>query len=323
MSSDTQASQQRRASQWVRTRERGSYLGMRILVLLYRYGGNLLLTPALYGVVLYFFLTRRATRRYSRLYLQRATPGRAGLWPVWRHHLAFGRALMARVRAWLGKLPREQVDFPQRQTLWNMKKQGQGVIFLGAHFGNLDMCRTIVQPGDSYTLNIIVNTRHAQKFNRLLQQLNPDSHVNLVQVDQMTPQTAMMLRTKLDDGEAVVLLADRVPEGTESRHYTADFLGEDAHFPQGPFWLSTLLQAPVFFMTSVDTGRGYQLVVEPLLEQPQHVGRRQRTELALALFRRYAAQLEQLCRQYPLQWFNFYDFWLDDLRREIRSNEKQ
>lgn len=323
MNTERQAHQDQRASQWARTRERGSLLGMRVLVLLYRYGGNLLLAPALYAVVFYFFVTRSATRRYSRLYLQRVSPGRASTWHVWLHHLAFGRALAARVRAWLGKLPREAIDFPQREALWRMKEQGQGVIFLGAHVGNLDMCRTIVQPGNSYTLNIVVNTRHAEKFNRLLQQLNPESHVNLMQVDQMSPQTAMQLRTKLQQGEAVVLLADRVPEGTETRHYSTPFLGDEARFPQGPFWLSILLEAPVYFMTSVATNEGYNLVVEPLLEQPQHVPRRQRTQLALTLFRRYTAQLEQLCRAYPLQWFNFYDFWLDDLQREIRSTQEQ
>ena len=27
---------------------------------------------------------------------------------------------------------------------------------------------------------------------------------------------------------------------------------------------------------------------------------------------RYAALLEQQCREAPLQWYNFYDFWNDD-----------
>lgn len=305
----------RNTSQWARTRERGSYTGMRLLVWLYRHGGDRVLAPVLYMVVFYFFATRRATRRHSRLYLRRVISGKVGIWQVWRHHLTFGRALMGRVRAWMGRLPVEALDFPQCQVMRGMKKRGQGVIFLGTHLGNLDVCRTLVQPDESYQLNIIVHTRHAEKFNQLLAQVNPQNRVNLIQVDQITPETAMLLQTKLAQGEAIVLLADRVPEGTEARRYTTRFLGSEAHFPMGPFWLSVLLEAPVYFMTSVATASGYQLIVEPLQEQASRVTRRQREPLSHALFCAYVAQLEKLCRRYPLQWFNFYDFWLEDSKK--------
>ncbi len=300
------------ASQWTRTRERGSYGAMRLLVWLYRYGGDYVLTPILYGVVFYFFATRRATRRHSRQYLRRVLPHSVSNWHVWKHHMAFARALMARIGAWMGRVPDESVVFEQRDALWALKKQGQGILFLGAHFGNLDMFRAMVKPGDSYILNIIVHTRHAKKFNRLLQQINPQVQVNLLQVDQITPETAMLLQSKLADGEAVVLLADRVPAGTESRHFSVDFLGSQARFPFGPFWLATLLEAPVFFMTSVYTGAAHQMVVTPLQADSPAISRRQRGEAARQLFDRYVQQLEELCRRYPFQWFNFYDFWLDD-----------
>lgn len=313
-SPSSQQPQDSQASQWARTRERGSYGAMRLLVFIYRYGGNLLLSPILYGVVFYFFITRPATRRHSRLYLERAMPGKASGWQVWRHHLMFARALMARIRAWLGKLQPDEVSFPQRNAMWARKKRGEGIIFLGAHMGNLDMCRAITQPGHSYKLNVIVHTRNARKFNKLLQQINPDNEISLIQVDQITPETAMLLHTKLDAGEAVVLLADRVPSGTESRHYAAEFLGSEARFPVGPFWLATLLDAPVFFMSNVDRGgENYQMIVEPLRDQREAVGRRQREQKARELFQAYVTQLEQMCRDYPLQWFNFYDFWLDDV----------
>ena len=320
MTDKTHSDKHQRASQWARTRERGSYQAMRLLVFVYRYGGNLLLSPVLYCVVSYFFVTRRATRRYSRLYLERAMPGRITRWDLWRHQMAFARALMYRIRAWMGKVPEADVDFPQRPELHAMKKRGQGVLFLGAHLGNLDMFRAMVKPGESFVLNILVHTRHARKFNRLLHRINPQTRVNLLQVDQITPETAMLLRSKLDDGEAVVLLADRVPSGTESRHYTTEFLGCQARFPLGPFWLAVLLKVPVFFMTSVYTGSGYKVVVEPLLQDSPPVSRRERASAAQELFNAYVAQLEQLCRRYPLQWFNFYDFWLDDSDSSTDNN---
>src|SRR5690625_7448689 len=85
------------SGRWADVKERGHYWGMALLVMLYRVFGRWLLYPLVGVVVTYFFLTRRATRRYSALYLRRVLGRRVRLWDVWRHHLAFGRSEERRV----------------------------------------------------------------------------------------------------------------------------------------------------------------------------------------------------------------------------------
>jgi len=37
-----------------------------------------------------------------------------------------------------------------------------------------------------------------------------------------------------------------------------------------------------------------------------------REHMIRAALENYVARLESLCREYPHNWFNFHDFWLED-----------
>lgn len=299
------------ADQWAKVQERGSYWGMRLLVVLYRCGGYLLLYPIIWGVVFYFFATRAATRRYSRRYLERVLSQPVSLRDIWLHHLAFGQALLDRVGAWMNKITRSQVAFQGHQELFELQEQKKGAILLGAHLGNLEMCRAVVENDGSLVLNVILHSHNTQKFNQLMQSVNPQTQLRLIQVDDITPATAMRLRSMLDNGEFLILLADRLPPGNQQRYFKQEFLGKEARFPAGPFWLAMLLGAPVYFMAGFRTASGFCAVMEPL-SNGEAVARKEREAACQKMVASYAEKLQAYCRAYPYQWFNFYDFWQDD-----------
>lgn len=298
---------------WASASERGSYWGMRLLVLLYRWGGHILLYPIIWGVVLYFFLTRSATRRYSRLYLERVQNKPASLWQIWQHHLAFATALLDRVGAWMGKIVRRDVAFAEHAHMQELQRQKKGAVLLGAHLGNLEMCRAVVENDGSVVLNVILHSHNTQKFNQLLQRVNPQAQVRLIQVDDITPATAMNLRSMLDAGEFIILLADRLPPGKQPRYFEQSFLGAPVRFPAGPFLLAMLLGAPAYFIVGLRTASGFKAMMEPLGDGAR-VPRKEREQACQKMLASYAEKLEQACRLYPYQWFNFYDYWRDDQR---------
>src|SRR5690554_2917209 len=308
---------------WADIKERGHYWGMALLVLLYRAFGRWLLYPVVGVVVTYFFLTRRSTRRYSALYLQRALGRRARLWHVWRHHLAFGASLMDRVAAWMGRIKRSDVAFEGHFTMLELAQSKRGAVLLGAHFGVLEMCRAVVENDNSLKLNVIVHDQNTRKFNRVMGRVNRQSQVRVIPVKEITPATAIHLRERLDEGEFVILLADRLPPGNPTRTLSAPFLAQDAsekesavvQWPAGPFWLALMLGAPVFFIAACHTGFGYQATLKPLYPGGK-VARRERETKCQALLQDYIQVLEKLCRRHPYQWFNFYDYWGDDARTD-------
>ncbi|HRE16014.1 MAG TPA: hypothetical protein PLW86_02970, partial [Rhodocyclaceae bacterium] len=96
------------------------------------------------------------------------------------------------------------------------------------------------------------------------------------------------------------------------------FLGASACFPQGPYILASLLECPVYLFFCVEEADGYRIVFEPFADQVMLP--RGRREAAMAEYaQRYAHRLEALCRQAPLQWFNFFDFWRQDAAPQATS----
>ena len=73
-----------------------------------------------------------------------------------------------------------------------------------------------------------------------------------------------------------------------------------------------MLDYPVYLSVCVRTGPArYTSITRPLAEAGRPP-RSERDKYATELLARYVSILEELCLRYPLQWFNFYDFWQED-----------
>jgi predicted LPLAT superfamily acyltransferase len=84
------------------------------------------------------------------------------------------------------------------------------------------------------------------------------------------------------------------------------FFGEPAPFPAGPFTLAAQRGAPVLLVFVMKEGRRRYKVLLERLPDPEGATRQERVQF---LADAYAAALEAVVRQYPEQWYNFYDFW--------------
>ena len=108
----------------------------------------------------------------------------------------------------------------------------------------------------------------------------------------------------------VVLVGDRVPVMHGSPRVKAPFLGRPAPFAVGPYVLAHVLECPVLLFFCLREAGAYSLFVEPFAERI-HLPRRERDAAAAAWAARYAARLADYAARFPLQWYNFYDFWSD------------
>ncbi len=304
---------------WSNMRERGSYIGIRLLAECYRWGGHWLCRAFMYPVILYFFLTGSTTRQASMKFLHKVRqlePNNSQLtahsWhDSFRHFLFFGNAALDRIDAWCNKLKLDEVRFPKKDKLTSLLESGQGAVMLASHLGNIELCRAISTQYTQIKVNVLVLTQNAENFNRVLKQLNPSSSLNLIQVSELGPASSMLLKQKVEDGELVVIAADRTSSNAEGRVFYAPFLGEEAAFPQGPFILASLMDCPTFLMFCLKEKTGYQVHLEEFTQSitGSRKGRMERLQKAVTI---YAQRLEHYARRAPLQWFNFYDFWHND-----------
>ncbi|WP_198019635.1 acyltransferase [Pseudogulbenkiania sp. MAI-1] len=298
-------------SQWSTAAERGSLLGMKALLWLFRLAGPAVVRWLLYPIVGYFFLTGRAARAASRDFLQRVRvanrdprPVTAG--EVYRHLYSFADAALDKMAAWAGR-PGE-VNVPGSAALQALAAEGRGALLVGAHLGNLEMCRALGHAAGVRKVNAVVYTRHAARFAGLLAAASGDYGVNLLHVPDMGVDTAILLKDKIDNGEWVVIVGDRTPASDNGRVQRAAFLGSPAPFAEGPWILASLLECPVYLLFCLKEDGRYRIELEPFAERIA-LPRKTRREALGAVIARYAVRLEHHARRVPLQWFNFYDFW--------------
>ncbi|MEX3955108.1 glycosyltransferase [Trinickia sp. EG282A] len=302
-------------ARWWRIAERGSLVGMQLLALSCRLFGTRATGLWLHPIVAYFLLTGRAARAESRRYfarLREASPDagtpRPGWLSAYRQMLAFAQAGLDKLAAWSGRIGSAAVAFDDSAPFEALVASGRGALVIGAHLGNLEMTRALAVRGAHAKVTAVVYTEHARRFTSVLAGAHRDFSLRLLEVDDFGPATAMLMQARIDAGELLVIVGDRVPAHEAGRTVDAPFLGAIAPFAQGPYVLAHALGCPVYLFFCLKEGRRHRLYFEPFAERIQ-LPRRDRAEHLAAYARRYAERLEHYCRKAPFQWFNFFDFW--------------
>jgi len=300
---------------WWHIAERGSHLGMSLLALSCRLFGTRFTALWLHPIVAYFLLTGSRARAASRSYfmhLQQAAPQdqtpRPGWWSAYKHMLAFARSGFDKLAAWSGRVNMDDVKFDDPAAFEALSASGRGALVIGAHLGNLEMTRALATRGAHAKVTAVVYTEHARRFNSVLASANSEFAQRLVEVNDFGPETAMMMQDRVEAGELLVIVGDRVPAHDSGRTTEAQFLGSTAPFAQGPYVLAHALGCPVYLFFCLKEEQGYKLYFEPFAERIE-LPRRERAQHLAAWAQRYASRLEHYCRKAPYQWFNFFDFW--------------
>ncbi|KIH85608.1 glycosyl transferase [Pseudomonas batumici] len=300
---------------WADHQERGSFWLMKLTAFGVKVLGRKLLSPLLHGIVLYFFLFGRGARHSAWQYQQRLADwsGQSGLRPTWmkvfRQFMAFADSLLDKLDVWNGKLRLEQLEIIDPALLRDQLRGARGQMLVGAHLGNLEVCRALAELGEKVTMNVLVHTKHAERFNRLLGEAGA-TNLRLIQVSELDPATMLQLSQRLDRGEWLAIAGDRVPLHG-GRHVRVNFLGHPAAFPQGPWLMAGLLKCPVNLLFCVKLQGRYRITLEPFTEAVQWK-RSDREQVVAHWAARYAERLGHYCLLAPLQWFNFYPFWKSD-----------
>jgi predicted LPLAT superfamily acyltransferase len=299
---------------WTQIEERGMNWAMWLLLRIYLLFGHRFLQLFLYPVVLYYWLTHRPARQASQAYLNRLAVFSPSLklsgsffWS-YKHFISFANAIIDKLAAWSGALSQTDVEYYGRNELIARISKGQGAVLLGSHLGNLEVCRVIADFDKTIHINVLLDNKHAQKFNQLLKKTNDNSQLNLIQITEITAATYMVLRNKINNGELVIIAADRTPVSNRQRVTKVTFLGADALFPQGPLILASLLECPVYTVFCLKQ-HSKNVIYFDLFSDSLMFPRKTREEAIQKMIQRYAECLQTYCLKEPLQWFNFFDFW--------------
>lgn len=295
--------------EWQEKAERGSRAGMKILFTFMKLFGTKVCRIVSFPIVTYFYLTDKKTKQSSDQYLDRVSEfTKKPKLSSFRHFLMFTRMVIERLNVWSGgKLP--EVKWEDEEGIRALVNSDNGIVLLSAHMGNIELLRAVRTQLGKGSMNVLMDIRNAQKVNSLLEESGHDDALQIIGVDESDPSLAVRLREKIDAGEVVCCMADRVMEGSKNRTRKFSFLGHDAELPEGPFILASLMKAPVYFVSCFLQKDGSYMVSFKNVFDGEAVKRSERQEQMQQMMSSFVKELEQQCIQYPYQWANFYDFW--------------
>ncbi len=287
---------------------RGGLTGYRIFVYILKTLG---LRPAYFllrFVSFYFFLFSRTSNKHMLYYFREILGygNRKSRISIYRNYYVLGQVLIDKVAVMAGLGKRFSYHWDGEEHLRNMKDGG---LLISAHIGSWEIAGNFLYRVDK-RFNIVMLDEEHQKIKNYMDDVLSDKNLHVIPIKEDLSHL-LAIKNALENKELVAIHADRYIEGSKTiRH---EFLGKEALFPEGPFYLAARFGAPVTFVFAVkETGKHYHFIATPA-KRYETTSKRSISEDDLRpMIKDYICQMERIIREYPLQWFNYHRFWEEE-----------
>ncbi|MEI6214149.1 MAG: lysophospholipid acyltransferase family protein [Desulfuromonadales bacterium] len=182
---------------------------------------------------------------------------------------------------------------------------GNGAILVSPHLGNWEL-GGLGLADLGYKVNVLTFREPDKRVNDLRERVRSERGIGIIYVDRhdTSPLAIIEAINALRRNEVLCLLGER--DGS-SNTIELDFFGRSTTFPTGAAYLALASGAPIIPVFVPLEGNKYAT----LMDEPIHV-RGKHGEHVQAIrsgMESVASVFERYIRQYPDQWYNFFDFW--------------
>lgn len=254
----------------------------------------------------FYMLINRSNYKAIRSYLRMRcgqSPWRS-FWGTWRNHYVFGQMMMDRFAIFSGQKDRFTVTNPDAALFQHRIESPQGFMIAGTHAGNFEIAGYLLHQEKKRIHSVIFGGENAGLQANRAHVLAQNSVEMIPVQDDMSHLFA--IKAALDNGQIVSMPCDRL--FGSPRYVTCTFMGAPARFPLGPFLLAAQLDVPMLVLLAMKERRAhYHIYVKEI--QVDRAAFKGSKNTAAALAQQYAFEVEKVLKQYPEQWFNFYNFW--------------
>lgn len=222
-----------------------------------------------------------------------------------RNYYSFGQILIDKLALKAGMQDKYNFRFENHPEFLNVLNSQQGVIIIGAHMGSWEAGVPYFEDYGK-KINVVLYDAEYQKIKNILQKntsADCTSH-KFIPISNDGLSHVLSIKEALDEGEYVCFQGDRYIH--QERTIKKRFMGGEALFPAGPFLLASRLSLPVVFYFAMREGNKTYHFHFTIAKQVTPEKGIKREEI---LLEQYITTLESIVKQYPTQWFNYYNFW--------------
>jgi len=286
-------------------KSKGTTLGYRIFVAVIKRSGVFPAYFLLRFVAFYYFLfSRSSSRIIYNFYRQKLHFGKSrSLLQLYRNYYVFGQTLIDKIAVMASSENKFTFNFDGEHVLREITAQQKGGMLLSAHVGNWEIAGFLLKRLNT-KINIVIFDGEHQKIKQYLDSVTEASTAKFIIIKNDLSHI-YEIADALKNNELVCMHADRFVEGNKT--ITTKFLGLPAKFPIGPFLLSAQFKVPVSFVFAMkETSLHYHFFASEIKEYP---AAQSKDEFIKLMLEDFAAEMEKKVKDYPDQWFNYYNFW--------------
>lgn len=281
-----------------------------------------LMNGLIYLVSFYFFIFDKRCRHESIRYqktLKAFNPSIKGATPF-SQVVAFAVNIVEKIDCWTNPISLKNIhNNGDVQVLVDHLNQGKGAFVIVSHLGNSELLRSLANKNEigvakPIPITVLSDRDVSSNFSKAMTQISKHFYLNTINVNDITPATIERIQETISQGGLVVCAGDRLSKNKKERVLRHSFLGKEAPFSYGAYYLVDLVAAPVYFIwgfrkNSLTLSRDYEMTV---VKAKSSVGgsRAGREKRMNDLLDEYVKKLEEFVQLYPCQWYNFFDFWM-------------
>ena len=222
---------------------------------------------------------------------------------VYLNHFCFGQVILDRFAVYGGASFKVKID--GEETYHRYLAQQEGFVQLSSHVGNFELAGYMLTQ-DKKPISALVFQGETSTVMKNRARIFQNKHIRLISVGNDLAHVFAM-NTAIKEGGIVSMPGDR--NFGSQKSVACQFFGSKAHFPMGPFALAVTTGVPVLsIFVMKESIYQYRVYVNEVKLPLEVNGMTAKKKIEL-LAQEFAAQLEQRVRQYPYQWFNYYEFW--------------
>ena len=279
---------------------RGSPLGIKLIIALYNIFGYSTAKALVYIVALFYALVSQKIRLQLKNYYEAV--GVSPSFTSYFHHVyAFSLNIFDRFISKEGMQESTiKVERVNLKAFEELQKTGGMLIF--SHHGNWAQSFKIFQTYD-IKLNIIGDEAIDENLQKLESASDENRRINIISLKNGM-QAMLDIARALQNSEIVIIMVDRVKEANKT--VEVDFLGRKTLLHSGGFEIAHMRKVPILGCDIIRSG-DQQIKVQ--FSEIITSSKEKKAEIIQDLAQQYADFLDKVVREYPWQWFNFFDFW--------------
>lgn len=282
-------------------KSRGTVLGYQIFVFFIQKAGIRAAYGLLFFVASYYFLFLKKSNRAIFYYFRQ----RLGYsWfkakrKVFWSYFTFGQTIIDKISISAGMRDKFTYEFDGIERLYKLLEDKKGGVMISAHMGNFEIAEHFFGEIDlDFQINLVTTDLEHSAIKNYLEKITKKSSIKFIIIKEDLGHI-FEINAALARNELVCFTGDRYFDGV--KYLEADLLGETAKFPAGPFLIASRLKVPVVFVYVMkESNLHYHLYARQA--EVKHRDEK-------GLLTEYTKSVASMVERYPLQWFNYFDFW--------------